>query len=124
MGAPGTEDRSPGQPDDLGEVTGDLRLIGVNGDAYVTRAHAGVEARTVNGSVRIGEVVRGSVVLTSTSGDLEVGVRQGSAAWLDVSTANGSLLNSLDAQDGPETFDETVEIRARSHDGDIVIRRS
>jgi hypothetical protein len=107
----------------VGEITGDLRLIGVNGDMEVGRANGGVDAKTVYGSVRIGEVVRGSVVLTSTSGDLEAGVRRGTAAWLDVSTANGSLHNSLDPHEGPEMFDETVEIRARSHDGDISIRR-
>ncbi|WP_188191384.1 DUF4097 family beta strand repeat-containing protein [Nonomuraea sp. SYSU D8015] len=108
----------------LGEVTGDLRLIGVNGDMHVHRTHGDVEAKTVHGSVRIGEIARGSVVLTSTTGDLEVGIRQGTAAWLDVSTANGSLVNSLAPHDGPEAFDESVEIRARSHDGDIVIRRA
>ncbi|MEV6041006.1 DUF4097 family beta strand repeat-containing protein [Nonomuraea sp. NPDC052116] len=108
----------------IGEVTGDLRLIGTSGDMQVERAHGGVEAKNVHGSVRIGEVARGSVVLTSTTGDLEVGVRQGTAAFLDVSTANGRLLNSLDAREGPDGFDETVEIRARSHDGDITIRRA
>ncbi|WP_433430501.1 DUF4097 family beta strand repeat-containing protein [Nonomuraea sp. CA-141351] len=108
----------------IGEVTGDLRLIGTNGDMEVNRAHGGVEAKNVYGSVRIGEVARGSVVLTSTSGDLEVGIRQGTAALLDVSTANGRLLNSLDPRESPDGFDETAEIRARSHDGDITIRRA
>jgi hypothetical protein len=108
----------------IGEVTGDLRLIGVHGDMQVNRAHGGVEAKNVHGSVRIGEVARGSVVLTSTTGDLEVGIRQGTAALLDVSTANGRLLNSLEARDSPEGFDETLEIRARTHDGDILIRRA
>lgn len=108
----------------IGEVTGDLRLIGTTGDMQVERAHGGVEAKNVHGSVRIGEVARGSVVLTSTTGDLKVGIRQGTAAFLDVSTANGRLLNSLDVREGPEGFDETVEIRARSHDGDITISRA
>ncbi|MET7328121.1 DUF4097 family beta strand repeat-containing protein [Nonomuraea sp. NPDC005650] len=108
----------------LGEVTGDLRLIGTNGDMQVERAHGGVEAKNVHGSVRIGEVTRGEVALTSTTGDLEVGIRQGTAAFLDVSTADGRLLNSLDAREGPAGFDEAVEIRARSHHGDITIRRA
>lgn len=108
----------------IGDVTGDLRLIGVNGDMSVDRAHGAVEAKSVHGSVRIGEVTRGSVVLTSTSGDLEVGISQGTAAWLDVSTADGSLRNSLDPRESPEAFDQVVEVRARSHDGDIVIRRA
>ncbi|TMR04290.1 DUF4097 domain-containing protein [Nonomuraea turkmeniaca] len=108
----------------IGDITGDLRLIGVNGDMSVDRARGAVEAKSVHGSVRIGEVARGSVVLTSSTGDLEVGIRPGTAAWLDASTANGSLRSSLDPHDSPEAFDEVVEVRARSHDGDIVIRRA
>ncbi|MFC4114500.1 DUF4097 family beta strand repeat-containing protein [Nonomuraea zeae] len=108
----------------VGEVTGTLRLIGANADMHVNRAHGSVEAKNVDGGVRIGEVARGTVVLTSTSGELEVGIRPGTAALLDVSTADGRLRNSLDAYDGPDGFGETVEIRARSHDGDIVIRRA
>ncbi|MFI6907172.1 DUF4097 family beta strand repeat-containing protein [Nonomuraea sp. NPDC050394] len=108
----------------IGEVTGELRLSGVHGDMRVERAHGGVEAKTVYGSVRIGQVRRGSVVLTSTGGDLEVGIGQGTAALLDVSTAEGRLVNTLQAREGPEGFEETVEIRARSHEGDITIRRA
>ncbi|MFI9550316.1 DUF4097 family beta strand repeat-containing protein [Nonomuraea endophytica] len=108
----------------IGEVTGDLRLTGVHGDMQVERAHGDVEAKTVYGSVRIGQVRRGTVVLTSTGGDLEVGIRQGTAALLDVSTAEGRLVNTLEAREGPEGFEETVEIRARSHEGDITIRRA
>ncbi|MFI6291074.1 DUF4097 family beta strand repeat-containing protein [Nonomuraea sp. NPDC050790] len=108
----------------LGEVGGDLRLSGVHGDMRVERAHAGVEAKTVYGSVRIGQVTRGLVELTSTGGDLEVGIREGTAALLEVSTAQGRLVNALEPREGPGGFEETVEIRARSHDGDITIRRA
>ena len=48
------------------------------------RAAPSVVAKTANGDVRLGEVVRGSVVLETAIGDLEVGIREGTAAWLDV----------------------------------------
>jgi Putative adhesin len=108
----------------LGEVTGDLRLNTAYGDIAVDRALANLSAKTAYGSVRIGEVVRGSVVLETAAGELEVGVRQGTAAWLDVRTLYGSVRSSLDPADGPEPSDETVEVRARTSSGDIVIRRS
>lgn len=106
------------------DITGDLRLISDSGDLTVDHAHGAVEAKSVHGSVRIGEVTRGSVMLASESGDIEVGIKRGTAAWLDVSTANGSLRNSLDPHDNAEGSDEVVEVRARSQDGDIVIRRA
>ena len=56
-------------------------------------------------------------------GDVEVGVRAGTAAWLDVSAGAGKVQNALDPTDAPEPAAATVEIRARTSLGDIVIRR-
>jgi DUF4097 and DUF4098 domain-containing protein YvlB len=108
----------------IGEVTGDLRLNASNGNVTVDRATAGVVAKTANGSLRIGEVTRGAVTLETAAGSVEVGIRQGSAAWLDLNTHYGSVRNELAATTGPEGTDEAVEVRARTSVGDIVIRRS
>ena len=48
------------------------------------------------------EVVRGSVVLETKIGDLEVGIREGTAAWLDVSSRHGRVHNALETTDSPE----------------------
>jgi hypothetical protein len=83
-----------------------------------------VAARTANGAVRIGEVARGSVELDTAYGELEIGIRAGTAALLDLRSKFGSVRNSLAASDGPEPSETTVEVRARTSFGDIVIRRS
>lgn len=108
----------------VGEVTGDLRCNAANGNISVDRSHATIDAKTANGNIRIGEVVRGSVALGTASGELEVGIHKGTAALLDVRSQFGRVRNSLDSSDGPEPSDETVEVRARTSSGDIVIRRS
>lgn len=108
----------------VGDVTGDVRLTTANGDITVYRALAAVSAKTANGSVRIGEVVRGSVVLETSFGDVELGVREGTAAWLDVSSQHGTVRSDLEASDSPEDSDDTVEVRGRTSFGDIVIRRA
>lgn len=108
----------------VGTVTGDLRCNAANGDISVDRAHAAVNAKTANGNIRIGEVVRGAVVLGTGFGELEVGIREGTAALLDVRSRFGGVHNSLVASDGPDPSDQTVEVRARTSYGDIVIRRS
>jgi DUF4097 and DUF4098 domain-containing protein YvlB len=107
----------------VGEVTGDVRLNTANGDVTVHRALAAVSAKTAYGSVRIDEVVRGSIVLETSFGELELGVREGTAVWLDVSSQHGSVRSDLEAGEGPEPSDDTVEVRARTGYGDIVIRR-
>lgn len=108
----------------VGEVTGDLRANSSNGRITVGVAHAGVEAKSANGGIRVGQVARGQVVLQSALGDLEIGIRESTAAWLDVHTRFGTLRNSLGPAEGPESCDETVEVRAATGLGDIVIRRS
>ncbi len=108
----------------LGDVTGDARLIAANGNIAVDRARATVTAKTSIGNIRIGEVARGSVVLQTASGELEIGIREGTAAWLDVKSGFGKVHNYLGAADRPEESDDTVEVRGRTSIGDIVIRRS
>jgi DUF4097 and DUF4098 domain-containing protein YvlB len=107
----------------VGAAAGDLRLNAANGSIAVDLAHAGVVAKSANGDVRLGEVVRGSIVLETKIGDLEVGIREGTAAWLDVNARFGHVHNALDAADAPEPSAETVEVRARTTVGEVVIRR-
>jgi DUF4097 and DUF4098 domain-containing protein YvlB len=107
----------------IGVAEGDLRVNAANGSIAVEVAHGGVVAKSANGDVRLGEVVRGAVVLETRLGDLEVGIREGSAAWLDVNATAGRVLNSLEAAGAPEPSAETVEVRARTTVGEIVIRR-
>ena len=80
-------------------------------------------AKSANGDVRLGEAVRGSVVLETKLGDLEVGIPEGTAAWLDVRATAGRVHNALEAADAPEATAETVEVRARTAVGDILIKR-
>jgi DUF4097 and DUF4098 domain-containing protein YvlB len=105
-------------------VTGDLRVRAANGDIHVERAGAGVDAKTSNGSIRLGEVVRGSVVLGTAAGNLDIGIAEGTAAWLAVNTGFGHVRNLLENATRPEEADETVEVRGRTSYGDITIRRS
>jgi putative adhesin len=107
----------------VGDAGGDLRVNAANGSIAVDLARATVGAKSANGDVRLGEVVRGAVVLETHLGDLEVGIREGTAAWLDVRASAGNVHNALSAADEPGDAAETVEVRARTAVGDVVIRR-
>ena len=108
----------------VGAVTGDLRVSGSNGDIDIVRAADSVNATTAHGTVRVGEVARGTVQLETSHGAIEVGIREGTAAWLDVSSGSGQVRNSLTASEGPEQTEDTVKVRARTRHGNIDIRRS
>jgi DUF4097 and DUF4098 domain-containing protein YvlB len=107
----------------VGAVGGDLRLQAANGSIAVDVARGSVVAKSANGDVRLGEVERGSVVLETKLGDLEVGIPEGTAAWLDVRATAGRVHNSLDAAAAPDSNGDTVEVRARTVAGDVVVRR-
>ncbi len=120
------------------DQTGRLKLRTGAGDISVGRTGGHTDVATASGKVWIGEIDGTAVVKTSNGditvgevtgemetgfGELELGIREGTAAWLDVSSRYGSVRSDLGASDGPETSDETVEVRARTGYGDIVIRR-
>ncbi|SDC23669.1 DUF4097 family beta strand repeat-containing protein [Actinokineospora iranica] len=110
---------------EIGTATGEVRVRSANGDISVDRAIVGADLKTSNGGIRVGEVVCGAVVLKTGTGDLDVGVAEGTAAWLDLDTGHGRVRNSLDdTAAGPDGADETVEVRAHTSFGDITIRRS
>jgi hypothetical protein len=69
-------------------------------------------------------VVRGSVLVGTAMGDLDIGIAEGTAAWLQVNTSFGHVRNLLDSTGRPGESDETVEVRGRTSYGDITIRRS
>jgi DUF4097 and DUF4098 domain-containing protein YvlB len=108
----------------LGEVGGDLRVKAANGDITVTTARASVVAKSANGNVRVGEVMSGAVVLETAAGEVEVGIHEGTAAFLDVKTQAGNVRSSLQASNPPDPSGATVEVRARTSYGDIVITRA
>jgi DUF4097 and DUF4098 domain-containing protein YvlB len=105
-------------------VAGDVRVRAANGAITIERAGAGVDAKTSNGSIRLGEVVRGSVVLGTAMGDLDIGIADGTAAWLEVNTSFGHVRNEMDNATRPGEADQTVEVRGRTSYGDITIHRS
>jgi hypothetical protein len=108
----------------IGKVTGPLRLLGANGEFTVDAAEAEVRSKTAYGAVRIGELMGGAAMLASASGELEIGIPEGTAARLDVSTVRGIIYNGLTEVDRPGADDRTVDVHAHTFDGDIVIRRT
>lgn len=108
----------------VGAATGDLRVNAANGDIDISRAEASVVAATAHGSLRLGEVARGTVQLETAYGSIEIGIRAGTAAWLDVSSNAGQVRNQLAEAPAPEKTEDTVEVRARTRYGTIDVLRA
>ncbi|PYC78135.1 hypothetical protein C7C46_17575 [Streptomyces tateyamensis] len=106
------------------EVGGPLVAKNSNGKISVGSALGNVEAKTANGAIRLGEVVGGQVVANTSLGEIQVGIREHTAAWVDAGTDFGTVRNSLGTAEGPETAERTVELRLRTGLGDILINRA
>lgn len=116
--------RNANGPTEIESVGADLRVKAANGDVHVGRALASATVKTANGRIRFDEIGHGVVAAETGAGSVEVGVRAGTAAWLDLASQSGDVRNGLDSTDAPTATDDTVELRVRTGYGDIVIHRS
>ncbi|WP_265523192.1 DUF4097 family beta strand repeat-containing protein [Oerskovia flava] len=104
-------------------VTGSLEVVGANGDVAVGRVRGTLAAKTAFGSIRVDRVESGSATLTTSYGSIDVGVPEGTAAWLDVASERGTVRNQLTPTGGPVHDEATAEIHASTGYGDIIVRR-
>jgi DUF4097 and DUF4098 domain-containing protein YvlB len=110
---------------ELGRVGGELVAKAASGDVKIDDAEAGVKIRTASGDQRIGGVTAGSVELQSMSGDISVGIRQGSNVWVDARAMSGDLSSELELGDEQPADDAPlVELRAASMSGDVDVLRA
>ncbi|SEL65172.1 DUF4097 family beta strand repeat-containing protein [Rhodococcus maanshanensis] len=115
--------KNPNGPTEIGEATGTLRVNGAHGPISIDRSLGDTTARTAHGNIRIEQATSGRVQLESSTGAIEIGVPEGTAAWLDATTQHGKVRNLLHDAAGPDESDRTAEVRAGSSYGDIVVRR-
>jgi DUF4097 and DUF4098 domain-containing protein YvlB len=109
---------------DVGRVAGDARVRSASGDVVIKAADASVGVRTASGDIRIDVLRRGNVEIDTASGDVELGVATGTAAWLDVQALSGRVSSTLEPTDTPGDDTETVSIHAHTLSGDIDLRRA
>ncbi|CAM5738098.1 hypothetical protein STENM223S_11713 [Streptomyces tendae] len=95
-----------------------------NGMIVVDRARDNLEAKAANGDVRVGSVARGSVVLGTSIGQVEIGIAPNTTALLDVRSVSGSIHNFMTPADAPDPSAQTVKVVANTTMGDVVVRRS
>lgn len=108
----------------IGESGGDVDAKLSYGELDIERALASVSAKTSYGAIRLGEISAGSIELDSGFGEIDLGVRAGVAAWLDISSSQGRVRNELDHDTAPDPAEQSVAVRARTRFGDIRISRT
>jgi hypothetical protein len=108
----------------VGHLDGDLKFKAASGSLTVDRLCGYAKARTASGSVDVAAAVRGGVSAHTSSGEVAVGIVEGTAARLDIVTGSGVVGNELQPSDGPQQGEETLVLHVRSGSGDVSIRRA
>ena len=106
----------------IGHASADLDLSSGSGGFDIDRADGSITATTASGAIRIGRLTRGQAKLMNGSGNIEVGISEGTAATVDANSERGSVRNSVASQGNPATSDALVSVHARTRHGDIVIQ--
>lgn len=108
----------------VGDLDGDLRFKAASGSLTVNRLRGYVKSRTASGSVHVVAAVRGGVSAHTSSGEVALGIPEGTAARLNLVTGSGVITNRLQPSDGPDEGDETLSLSVRSGSGDVLIHRA
>jgi hypothetical protein len=108
-----------------GRVGGPLDASVVSGDLRVGSAERGGSANAVSGDIDLVAVGEGEVEVRTVSGDVTVGIREGSRVHVDVTTVSGDLRSDLALDDAPNGGDgPLVDVRGRTVSGDLRVRRA
>jgi DUF4097 and DUF4098 domain-containing protein YvlB len=112
---------------ELGRVAGPVAVKTASGDARIEDAGADVDVATASGDLRLDAVTAGKVDAKSMSGDMRIGIREGSSLWVDARAMSGDLSSEVELGDEPvEGVGEGphVELHAVSMSGDITVVRA
>lgn len=88
------------------------------------RLGGSLQTRTGSGNLTVRRATSGVVRAQGASGDITIGVVEGTAAWLDVSTMTGRVVQELGESDAPDEGHRRVEINAHTVSGDLRVHRS
>jgi hypothetical protein len=108
----------------VGHVDGAAELTTGTGDIRAGELHGHTVIKNATGDVRVGAAAEGSLDARTGFGQIEIGIRDGTAAFLDLGTGYGQVRNDLDRSGPPGPGETTVEVRANSGYGDITINRA
>lgn len=112
-------------------ASGDLRLAGADrlvtntasGDQEIGTVTGALEARSASGDIRVGDAAGGEIQVVTTSGDIGVAIRPGTALKIDMFSRSGSVRSELAVEELPPETGLTLDLRLQSISGDITLRR-
>jgi DUF4097 and DUF4098 domain-containing protein YvlB len=92
--------------------SGDLEVVESTGDVTMTTGSGDTVIRTAR---------RGRISSKGASGDVRIGIPDGTPVWTDIRTVSGRLSSSVEGVGEPEPGADSIELRATTVSGDVVL---
>lgn len=108
----------------IGHASTDVDFSSASCDFDIDRADGSITATTASGAIRIGRMSHGHARLMNGSGNIEVGIGEGTAASVDANSERGAMHNFASSHENRDPSDHKVMVYARTRHGDIVIQRA
>jgi putative adhesin len=113
---------------DLDRIDGDMSAHTVSGDLRIGPIAGSSDLKTVSGDIKLQAVTAGDVRFTSVSGDIEIGIAQGSVLDVDAGSTSGDLSSEVPLASEPVPGEgeggPTVVLRGRTVSGDVKVFRA
>lgn len=107
----------------IGTTTAQLNVNGAHGKIVVDRSSGRTTLKSAHSNIRVKSAQTGEVQAQTSSGSIDIGIPDGTAAWLDVASEHGKIRNRLQHASGPAEHERTVEVRATTRYGNVTVRR-
>jgi DUF4097 and DUF4098 domain-containing protein YvlB len=103
----------------VSEAAAPVALKSGSGDLSVGVATCDASLSAASGDLRVGRITGGQARLKNVSGDIRLGIPEGTPVWTDISTTTGRVRSTLTPTGAPTNGQSHVEVRASSVTGDI-----
>lgn len=105
-------------------AAGDVRANAASGDISVEEVYGDFSAAVASGDVHVEYLHDGEARVETVSGDVDLGVAEGTAIWLDIHTMTGDVDVEQEMGGEPEPGQPTLQLRVNTLSGDVHVHRS
>lgn len=109
---------------DVGAITGAADIATSSGVVHLGDPGPALTVRSAYGPVRVADLHGGTARVEASYGAITLGVRTGTAVWLDASSQYGVVRNELAAASRPAEGEGAQELHVRAGYGDITVHRT
>jgi hypothetical protein len=109
---------------ELAEAAGDARLSTGSGDIEIGQAGDSLEAFAASGNVQVRRADHGRLRAKTISGQVSIGVANGAAALLDITTMSGRVNSHLETAGPPAEGEKYVELIISTMSGNVNLSRA